>query len=224
MLTDLRAIPFSKEQIAVAVAHSHLGGGHIGLAFHSAKSGPCVLHLAWHKVLKADQIPQQLHACWAAFVPPLPKLASKQVVAFVRTVAARGAQINYGIDFISAQGSFLENGTYRPPRGSTGLTCASFVVEVLRSASIKLVKEETWQANPANEEWGNEVCYLLHTTGADADHVEAVRSTVNGLRLRPFEVAGAASLSEKHRPAAFEEVQGPAKVVAENLPVICPPT
>lgn len=222
MLEALCSVPFSREQVAVAVSHSQLGGGHIGLAFFTAGRIPSVLHLAWHRDLRIEGVPDELGACWAACVLPIPPKAAKQVVAYVRTVAARKAQIDYGIDFIGAMGSFTPQGAYRPPRGSTGLTCASFVLEVLRGASVVLVREETWMNLPANDQWAEEVCEMLMRTGASPDHIVAVKSSANGLRLRPFEVAGAGTLPPNQLPAGFNDVQVPSQVVAANLDQLCP--
>ena len=205
-LANLQAVLFTKDQLAVAVSHSEVGAGHIGLAFHSAKHGPQVLHLAWHQKLQVESVPLELQTCWASSVLKLPAAASKQIVAYVRAVATRGARINYGLDFIAAKGSFSSNGSYKAPKNSYGLTCASFVVETLRGAMINLVKESTWRADPANIEWGNCVCNLLAKT-ADPEHVAAVRLSINGLRLRPFEVAGAGELGHKMWPADFDLVQ-----------------
>jgi hypothetical protein len=218
------AVPFTKEQVAIAVSHSRLGAGHIGIGFHSVKSGPQVLHLAWHRRLEVHQIPDGLGACWAGSPLPVPPVASKQLVAFVRAVAARCPKINYGLNFLTARGSFAANGSYRPPKNSNGLTCATFVVEVLRGGRIDLIKEGTWRADAANVEWGNAVCAQLERPpAADADHVALVRGNISGLRVRPFEVAGAADLGHASWPADFDSVQAPARQVAADLASICPP-
>ena len=154
-------------------------------------------------------------------VATVPPSASKQLVAFVRAVATRGATINYAVDFIAAKGSFSPNGNYKPPRNSNGLTCASFVVEALRGGMINLVKESTWRPDPANVAWGHAVCDELEKT-ADADHIASVRKSLNGLRMRPFEIAGAGELGRARWPAEFGEVQAPAAAVGIELLPICP--
>lgn len=220
-LSNLCSVPFSKDQLAIALSHSPMGAGHIGIAFHSAKDGPQVLHLAWHIRLEVEAIPHELKTCWAAFVLPLPPIASKQVVAVTRSIARRQASIAYGIDFLTSQNSFNANGAYSPPKGSNGLTCASFVLEVLRASRIDLIKSASWRANPLNVEWGEQVCELLAKT-ASPQHVEAVRRDISGTRLRPAEVAGAALLGAKSWPADFEQVQDPASQVWTELSAVCP--
>lgn len=222
VLSKLCLIPFGNDQIAIAVSHSAFGAGHIGIAFHSVKEGPQVLHLAWHLKQYVDSIPAGLSACWGAFPLLLPPAASKQVVAFVRAVAKRDPPIGYGINFITSKNSFSANGRYIPPKGSNGLTCASFVIEVLRGAMINLVDLASWRSDPLNVEWGDKVCLEL-SKSAELAHVEAVKRDVSGLRLRPTEVAGAATLDRKLWPANFDAVQAPAEDVATALVALCPP-
>jgi hypothetical protein len=219
--SPLGGIPFSKDQIAIAIAHSPFRSGHTGIAFHSVKHGPQVLHLAWHKRLDVEAIPTELKACWVADPLPTPPSASKQVVAIVRSVATRLPEINYATDFIAAKGSFDNNGAYKPPKGSKGLTCASFVVEVLRGCRINLVKEDTWQSSEENVFWANAICDHLATT--DAAHAEAVRKNINGLRLTPFEVAGASVSGPKTWPLDFNTARQYAPAVISALCKLCPP-
>lgn len=223
-LANLIAVPFTQDQVAVAVSHSPMGAGHVGIGFHSVKDGPQVLHLAWHRRLSVDRVPDELKQCWSAEPCNLPQSAGKQVVAFVRAVAKRGAKINYAVNFIASKDSFSSNGTYKPPKGSHGLTCASFVLEVFRGGKIPLVRSDTWRDEPMNIDWGNRVCAQLEKDkDVDPGHVEAVRKTVSGFRLRPFEVAGACRLPLKDLPASFEAVQEPATQVEAELFFLCGP-
>jgi hypothetical protein len=220
---NLRSIPFNTDQVAIAVSHSALGAGHLGICFHSAQKTPQLMHLAWHQKLLVDAVPDGLQdMCWIASALQVPKVLSKQLVAYVRAVASRSPKINYGIHFLAAQKSFAANGSYKPPKGSDGLTCSSFVVEVLRGAGIHLVRSETWQADPSNIAWGEAVCTYLART-ADADHVASVRKNISGLRLRPYEVAGTAQLDYKLWPVHFDQAQQPARDVESRLHQVCSP-
>ncbi len=215
----LDSVPFKSSEVAIAVSHSSFGGGHIGLGYFHAKEGPKVLHLAWHRDLKNDRIPDDLLTCWGALPLPLPPLASKQVVAFVRSVAAKGPSINYGIDFVAAKGAFNTNGSYKPPRGSDGLTCATFVLEILRACSVDLLKTQTWEASEENIDWGNRVCAEL--AKKDPEHAGAVKQNVTGLRVRPYEVAAAAQCNRSSWAMDFHAVQEPSKVLITSLNALC---
>lgn len=212
---------FRTDQVVIAISKSHYDGGHIGLGFHSVKSGPQVLHLAWHQKLCVHSIPDELEASWFVEVLSIPPSASKQLVSLIRAVATRLPKINYGINFMVTRGAFDANGNYKLPKNGDGLTCATFILEVLRAGMVRLLKEETWLYSAANVDWANSVCDQLAKT-VSSEHAEIVRKNMNGLRIRPFEVAGAAQLGSKKWPADFECVQAPAELLKNELNTLCP--
>ncbi|CAJ2804181.1 Uncharacterised protein [Burkholderia pseudomallei] len=214
---------FTRDQIAIAFTHGRLGAGHVGIAFHTPKDGRQVTHLAWHRQLKVDSIPNEVEGCWACTTVQLPASASRQLVAVVRGVAKKRPQISYGIGAIAAKGSFSANGSYRPPKGSDGLTCSTFIAEVFRAACIPFVNYDTWPSGPQNDAWGDAVCQELERTGVPADHVAAVRKNIGGLRLRPYEAVGAAMLPINQRPGTYAAVQVGANAADVALRQICPP-
>lgn len=219
--SPLEGVPFSVDQLAVAVTRGGFNGGHSGLAFHHGVHGPQVLHLAWHKKLLLEAVPEAVSSsCWVAAPLSLPPSASKQIVAYVRTVAGMMPTIDYGTNFLASIGSFSHDGSYTPPAGSKGLTCASFVVEVLRGGKVNLVDESTWESNGLNVQWANSVCDYL--ARYDPVHAEAVRRDINGVRLIPFEVAGAASNSYASWPIDYTTAQQLAPTVAAELCASCP--
>ncbi|MDG0065847.1 hypothetical protein MMB92_17945 [Burkholderia sp. IO2] len=219
---NLEAATFTRDQVAIAFTRGRYGSGHIGIAFHTPKDGAQVTHLAWHKQFKVDAIPSEVSGCWACATVALPPSASKQLVAVVRGVSKKKPQINYGLGAIAAKGSFSANGSYQPPRGSDGLTCTTFVVEVFRAASIPLVDYDNWPALPDNVAWGESVCQALAGSGATDDHVNAVRRNIGGLRVRPYEAVGAALLPPNQRPANHAAVQAGAASADTALGTICP--
>lgn len=213
-------LQFAKDKVAIAITHGAFGS-HIGIAFHKAKEeGPHVLHLAWHQKLTVDPYPPE--SCWIASCVEMSPLAGKQLVGIVRAVAKRSPAINYAVNCIAPKGSFDGNGNYKPPRGSHGLTCATFVSEVFRAASLPLIKEDTWQPNESNVKWGNDVCDRLAKHNSSEEHVAAVRRSINGLRVRPEEVGAASELPVKARPAAYEAVVDSAQRVMQTLHQSCP--
>lgn len=212
-------VPFAKEEVAVAIAHGALGS-HAGIAFHSAKDGIQLLHLQFHQKLAVDTYP--LSYCWITSPVAIPQLASKQLVGIVRAVAKRKPSINYGIDFIVAKGSFDANGHYKPPKGNKGLTCATFVSEIFRAASLPLIDEDTWEESSINIQWGNDVCGLLRKHKVSEDHIAEVKSTINGLRVRPEEIGAASKLPYKDRPVTYKVASSNADEVMSALYKHCP--
>lgn len=218
----LKATNLAPHSVAVALTYGGLGGGHIGVAFLGANEQYSMMHLGWHHKFKLDVIDDTFKGCWIATIIDLPTIASKHLTAVVRGISKTFPQISYGTNFIAAKGSFQGN-TYSAPEGSNGLTCASFVLEVLRAGNIPLINESTWEKTPENERWGAQVCdALAETEGVTADHVAAVRASINGLRLIPYEVSGAASLPKEQRPTTYQLVQPHAQGAEAALHAFCP--
>jgi hypothetical protein len=215
------SLSFSKDELVVAVTYGTFGS-HIGIGFHSAKEGAKLLHLASHIKLITEDFPPVLPACWIGIVVSLPASASKQLVAIIRCVSKRLPHINYGINFLAARGSFDSSGRYKAPKGSDGLTCATFVSTIFSDFRLPLIQESTWQPNPENAAWGAAICdWLRDRCKADPDHVEAVRRNINGLRVRPEEVAVAAETPFPSRPVDFVVATANAPAVMAVLDQAC---
>lgn len=215
------ALAFSKEQIVIGLTHGAFGS-HIGLAFHSAKEGVQLLHLRFHRDISSDPFPVE-NKCWIITVPEVHKTNSKILIGIVRALANRKPTINFGINLFKTNGSFDANGRYTAPRGSDGLTCATFISEIFRAAGLPLVRNDTWETRDSDVAWGDEVCNLLKTKGnASDEHIAAVRANINGLRLRPEEVAFAADQPSRFRPMAFAEASGGGATVMTTLHIACP--
>lgn len=214
-------VVLSEHEIALALFHSDLGGGHLGIIFNEKGNQLKVMELGWHHTFYVSDIPHR--SCGLAIPLALPPKAGKSVVATMRAVSRKKPKIAYGIDFIASKGSFVGS-VYTPPKGSDGLTCASFVLEVLRSAAVPLIQEGTWTESDANRAWAADVVRILRERGADARHVDAVERGISGLRLVPFELAAAASLPVEQRPASYPDVQQKANELRTQLNDACPPS
>ena len=212
---------FSRDEVAVAIAHGAYGG-HIGLAFHTESEGPRLLHLRFHRDLKADEFPS-VRECWIACIVNLPLPASRQLVGIVRYVAKRLPSINFGVDFIAAKGSFSPLGVYSPPAGSDGLTCATFVTEIFRTAALQLIREESWQPHPDSQKWVEDVQDTLRRAGATETHIRTVAFNFRGLRVRPEEVGAAVDARPAERPLDFNTARAGAAAVRTTLLLCCPP-
>ncbi len=213
--------------LAIAITRSDLGS-HIGIVFHSKSEGLKLLHLRFHKLATVDDFPHS-RECWIARPIKLPPAAAKQLVAYIRSVATYLPNLNsisYGINCQSGVGSFNAQGEYSPPVGSDGLTCATFVVEVLRGASIVVLDVATWEPNEQNKIWGEQVCALLEkhkdSFNITDDHISTVRNNNIGLRIRPEEVAFSVCKPTKEWPTVYEVAFKESVSVLHCLNSICP--
>jgi hypothetical protein len=217
---NARDLPHSENKIAVALSRSSFGR-HLGLLFSTKKEGRQLLHLAFHKQMVVEPFPAATGPCWIAAFVDLPPAASIALVGMVRSVATKKAQVPFGLNFTAAKGSFGKTGIYSTPRASDGLTCATYIVEIFRGAMIKLLDETTWKPNDENRQWQEAICKFL-ATRADAEHLAAVQRNINGLRIRPEEVAAIAAKPGK-KPASYDAAVAGAQTVVGQLNRICPP-
>ena len=188
--SGLAQVAVDRDQFAIAISEGEFGA-HIGIAFHPVNEDLTLLHLLEHLVVKAE-LPFKTNKCWAACVVDTPSVLGKQVVALIRAVAQKPPKISYGLALASVNGSFDAVGNYVAPPGSDGLTCASFVSEILEGAGLNLVDLNTWSSDFANIEWGNAVIRFVEKRGASPEHLTTLGKNNKGLRLHPLEYAAAA--------------------------------
>lgn len=207
----------------VAITRGVLGT-HLGLAFSDETGDAKLLHLAWHKRLRVDTYPAEN---WLVSVIQIPPLAASQAVALVRGMAERygnkhtAGGVDYGINLFAGKDAVSADGKYVPGPGCDGFTCASLIAEVLRRVGFDLVNLATWTASPRNEAWGRAIVCMLRATDTHDAHVTKVESNINGLRLRPEEVAAAAELEPQLRPASHQAVQERADQIFAQVQESC---
>lgn len=210
-------------EITVALSCSEFGEGHLGLAFFDVKGDPMLLHMAWHHIVLFEKIESQKH-CWVGAKLDLEIDAVEQLAIFFESVInnfpALSSLVCYGTDFKASKGSFSHEGEYNCPQGSIGLTCASFVLEILRAGQLVLVDIETWRPSEANDKWIERVASSLESRGHH-NQAAAVRSRANGCRLRPVELAGAATSAVTSMPLTFEATLPLAEKAHASLSAHC---
>jgi hypothetical protein len=214
------------ESVGVAITHGLLGT-HLGLAYPEEDGSTKLLHLAWHKQLRVDEYPQQN---WLASIMQIPPIASSQAVALLRGMAEKYGNnrnspdsFDYGINLLAGPNAIKGDGTYAPEANCDGYTCASIIAEVLRKSGFELIKLSTWKSTPRNAAWGRAIICLLRATQTPDSHVKRVEANINGLRLRPEEVAAAAELPAAERPSEHDAIQKRADEIAEQVQTSCGP-
>lgn len=95
-----------------------------------------------------------------------------------------------------------------------GLTCATFVLAVLRSAGVELLKREDWPSRADDMVRFAKILKALRSVSAEDAYFDALEAEVTAVRFRPTEVAGASS---KQPPCSFVDAVAAATVIEEFL-------
>lgn len=163
---------------------------HTGIRFEDRDGTAKLLHLAWHHQLAVWEPPGRMR--WVALrsVHPLRALSVHGQCQLVARHAAT-EQVPYGFAF--------PDGCFDPTTGrwllgpdGRGLTCATFVVAVLKTAGVDLVDLESWEERQDDVAWKTSIIDTLKK-----DHpkraIALASEEPNGFRLRPEEAAGSAN-------------------------------
>ena len=214
-------LSLGKDQVAIALTFGAFGR-HVGLVF-SDKGALKVAHMRFHLNAAVEEFPTKHAACWIASPLQIHPINAKTLIGHLNRIGSSSVRIAFGVNIRSSRGSFAANGSYEPPVGNDGLTCATFVNELCRSVGLPLVDEQTWDEDREEDRlWVEEVAQMLHEHKADPNHIAWVRGNADGLRVRPEEVAAPGNHKASRAGISFQaaKVEGP--LLLEQLDKCCP--
>lgn len=195
------AAQLGPEDVALVVHRGDVGR-HIGFAVFTTKGKHEFLHLAFHKDVKIEDYPPK--QCSIVGKLPFDRVALFSLKKALWNIGKKAQQksavsIPFGVSIDTKKGSFNREGAYKTPlnangKPADGLTCATFVTEICRGVGLPLVEDGDWTVRPGDATWIDEICKLLAKVKAEPGHIAHVRASFTGLRIRPEEVAGAATL------------------------------
>jgi len=190
---------------AAAVAVPLTNREHVGIIFRDDDDQPHLLHLASHRRLRCDDVIDG-HAWVAPAIAPelLPSIA-----AMCARVAKRNAMgIPYGFRYDASR--FASDGQFVLGKDEHGLTCATFVLAVLRSAGVELLTRDEWPPRPDDMVRFAKILKALRSVGAEDAYFDALEAEVTAVRFRPTEVAGA---SAGRLPCSFADAAAAAAAI-----------
>ncbi|MGU3468076.1 hypothetical protein ACLBXO_24805 [Methylobacterium sp. C33D] len=107
---------------------------------------------------------------------------------------------------------FNEDGRLLPPPAGKGLTCATFIIAVLRTYAFELLDLSTWPDTPRDvRQFEFIIRYLRRVAGEE--HIAAIKADKGARSINPDEVVAAGSLPYKVWPVDFPT----AKQIAESV-------
>jgi hypothetical protein len=204
-------VPFmdSGHMAAAVVCRTDHGNLHAGLLHRRAGQHPGVLHLGWQDHLSEEWSWAKL---WAVPETEPEKLrVAAGVCRRIMRVYKKRRAFPYALAWLGSD--FNSRGGLRLKPGSKGLTCATFILAVFKTAGVELVLEEDWPIRTADDRR-----FLELVAGfATDEHLEVLRSEVEAgcRRIQPHEVVGACACTPL--PAAFEPTKSAAEEVLRML-------
>jgi hypothetical protein len=196
----------------VAITPTGPGRWHAGMVHRAEGEPAALLDLANDHWLR--NAPPSHRYAWIQLSLPAVRLPS--VAAMCRLIAKRYASPAGGLPyaFRYSETLFSSDGQVLLGRSEHGLTCATFVLAVLRSVRVELLNVSEW---PHREEdvvrHGELLAMLKSDERVKKEHIEAVAGEVRCVRFRPEEVAGAASSSRL--PASFGHAEAAATQIVQ---------
>lgn len=204
---DPAAIP------GVAVACSARPQEHAGIVYQSAGLTR-VLHFCGPRKLSDDDITDVPYFLWV--VPGLRPKQIPQVARLCALVATNRAkiqgQIEYGYEYNEASIFSVFNGSFSAAAGTTGLTCATFVLAIFRSCGVRLLKTNQWKRDTAIAQQIRTANDIGRYYPAEASNL---RKEIGARRFSPPEVAGA-GLYER-MPIGIKHATQAAQVVLKDI-------
>jgi hypothetical protein len=190
-------------------------GFHTGLIYCSKKDEPWMMHLAWHLIYKHESLPANEYH-WVRISYPLSRL--KASVKYCEHISKRIKGIPYGNRYLGGQ--INEKGKYIPSsEEENGLTCATFILAILKGMGIQLIDIDSWQSRPNDVDFQNWIVSKMQKSSeitVKEEHIEKIKEK-HGIRYRAEEVTGAASLAPENRPVKFSEALIPAEEIRKSL-------
>jgi hypothetical protein len=201
-------------KIAVAIQRTERGW-HTGILSRDDEADSHeFLHLAFHCDVRAELPTDDL--AWVA--PTIAPELTSQIAARCRRIrnryaGGRSGSIPFGLMYVET--TFAPTGELQLGGTERGLTCATFVLAVIRSVGVELAEIDSWQPRESDASFLAWVIGVLQTR-ARPEHVDGVSGERHCARFRPTEVA--ASTAFRATPMPFELARATGQALDEALP------
>ena len=212
MVLESAAREFVEVDHVGVVIRETANGFHSGLLYR-LDGDARILHLAFHYDLR-DELAVAPYR-WANL--GLDDDNKVVLASYLAKVMAGNPNIPYGFDLY---GQVIDpaTGDLLPAPGGNGLTCATFILAILRVLAHELITISDWPERTEDTAFQQRILEMLEGV-ADDEHIDLVRQDVGAKRIRPDEVVGAAVLSSVEWPVGFASARELADKIISDLAV-----
>lgn len=212
--------------VAVALQRSTPCLTHSGIVYRERPGTPLqILHLGGHLALSG-------HAVTDGFIYAVPELLDEDqefLAGFCRRILrANGSRsIPYSFDYDPDITFDRVRGTLVTSDAGQGLSCATFVAAVFRSAGVPLILLSSWPSQADADDSTARRAVLEWWRRSGKPHLIAraaeIEPSIRARRVRPEHVAGACLQPLRFRPAAYHRCHRDGIEVLARWDAACPP-
>ena len=203
--------------IAITTCDPNARQNHIALLYKYGEpcAPPRLLHLAAHRDLR-DNEPDDKYL-WMDLGDSFDEIDRAIICAHVQKIsqANNGDAVFYGFDL---NGKYIdpETGTFQSSMAAIGLTCSTFILEVMYSCGFELIQRDTWpKSHKPDIKWQQKMIEIfLERPGVPLAFLERQKKNVGNRRYLPEEVAAS---TQGEIPAARGSVMKPALDIRKRL-------
>lgn len=192
---------------------------HVGILYNSPKHNTVkLLHLEWYNRLQLDE-PTYDYIWITANLPETVKITLTAWCELIYEQNKTGIAYDIGLN----AKSFDEMGRFIKKDEFSGLTCASFAMQVFKSHSIDLVDLTNWPIRETDKKWQSNILnYLVRYIPASRQSPfldKKIKEIELGLqRFKPEEIASAAGISGF--PHAQNALRIPARKIVKIISIL----
>lgn len=170
-----------------------------------------IVHLAFHYDLR-DELYESDY--WCAPVG-LDRDNQAALAAILRSIVNGNPSVPYGFD-ISGIAFDEATGEFSQPVPGTGLTCATFILAVLKTHRFVPLQVESWPLRDDDAAWQKSMIETMRQYRVPDEHVAAVTARPEAARFRPEEVTGCVATDSEKWAIAFDDARDlAARVLAD---------
>ena len=195
-----------------AIKEVGAGQRHCGALYSPNDDEVRFLHLAFHYDLRNELLNATYWWAKSGLQPENQMI----MAALACNIAEADPPIPYGFDM---QGNIFDpgSGELQPGPPGTGLTCASFVLAMLKTYGFEPIDFSKWSTRDEDAQWQARILAAMQQNGASEQHINAVRDGSVALRFRPEEVVATSSQDADNWPYEQDQAVKLAQEVLDDM-------
>lgn len=208
---------FSTSDLLVSIVIQHVSDNqyHCGIIYKSEEDEERILHLAWNFKLRNTLISENQYGKYYFVNHNINMIRQMDMAAWLENIYRENInKIHYGLYYKHTY--FEHKGIIRLGENECGLTCATFVLAVFKSAGLELIDLDNWPVRPDDLNWQDSLINSIELLEPeDKDYIKKLHKEKGCPRYKPQEVT--ASITFDNRPEHFLKIWKKGEIIKKEL-------